>query len=100
MELFKKSREVEIQQPEDISWVKEGYNKFEVFKKEPFKYDIKFTFYHWVIFRQIKFKNEWCGYAIPLHIDDMYNKYEAVNFTTGETRFFTEFEIDELVNTL
>jgi len=97
---LKNRRMVETKQPEEMIYVKEGYEKFDIFLKEPFKYDIKFTFYHWVVFKQIKFKHEWCGYGIPLHIEDMYNKYEVVNFITGETRFFTELEIDQLVNTL
>ena len=72
-------------------------NEWSRFQLKPFKYKPKFEIFHWIIFKCVKQKYEWCGYQIPQHIERMWDEYHIINFETGEIEKVEEDFINDLV---
>jgi hypothetical protein len=74
----------------------EWYEKWK--EMNPFKHEIGFKVLQWVVFRREHYIGWWSGYGWNYLVNyNPYNKYDIINFNTGELKNVDEKFIDDLV---
>lgn len=78
--------------------IKLGYYAWKNFKKQPFLVKKGFLNQKYIVINLEKKCKEWCGYNIPLHIENFWNEYTIVDTSSWETKIVKDDTIQQILS--